>query len=170
MDHENLLWGAGLFAAAVLLFIIEVLVPTGGVIGLVALAVAIGGVVAFWQADPVWGVSSLLTLIVLVPLMINFALKVFPHTPVGKHLILGGDDGDDERSSAEANARERAEREREVALVGLEGEAATDLRPIGSATFDGRDVEVTAETGFIERGERVRITKVSGKTVKVRRV
>ena len=172
MDWENVLWGAGLFAGAAVLFAVEILIPSGGVIGLVSLAVAIAGVVAFWQADPVWGVSSLLALVVLVPLAINFALKVFPHTPVGKHLILGGDAGDedDERAKAEAAARERDERARAEALVGVEGVAGTDLRPIGTASFEGRDVEVTAESGFIERGEPIRITKVEGKTVKVRRV
>jgi membrane-bound ClpP family serine protease len=172
MNYENLIWGASLFAGAFLLFLLEVLIPSGGIIGLVSLAVAIAGVVAFWNADPVWGVSSLLALVVLVPLLINFALKVFPHTPIGKHLILGGEEGgdEDEQLGAEAAAREREEKARAEALVGLEGSASTDLRPIGTADFEGRAVEVTAESGFIERGERVRITKVSGKTVKVRRV
>ena len=165
----QVLWGFGLFAGAVVLFLVEVLIPSGGFIGLVAAGVGVAGIVAFWMAEPLYGVISLLTFVVMLPLAFNFALKVFPHTPVGRHLILGGED-DEARSAAEAAAREREDRERAEALVGLEGAATTDLRPIGSAAFDGNTIEVAAESGFIEEGRRVRITRVEGKTVRVREV
>jgi membrane-bound serine protease (ClpP class) len=168
-ETVKVLWGFGLFLAAVVLFFVEILIPSGGVIGFVAAAVGIAGIVAFWQADTVYGVISLLTFVVMLPLLFNFALKVFPHTPFGKHLILG-DVEDEDRAAAETAAREREERERAEALVGLEGSAATDLRPVGSATFDGKAVEVVAEAGFVEQGQRVRITRVEGKTVKVRAI
>ena len=166
---QQVLWGFGLFAGAILLFLVEVLLPTGGIIGVMATAVGIAGIVAFWMADPVYGVTAALVFLVMLPILFNFALKVFPHTPFGRHLILGGED-DDDRLSAEAAARERTDRERAEALTGLEGAATTDLRPVGTATFDGNTIEVQAESGFIEEGRPVRITRVDGKTVRVREV
>ncbi len=168
-ETTYILWGFGLFVTGIVLFLLEVLIPSGGIIGLVAAGVGIAGIVAFWNADPVFGVISLLTYVVMLPLLFNFALKVFPHTPFGKHLILGGEE-DEDRAAAESAAKEREERERAEALVGLEGSAATDLRPIGTATFDGNTIEVTAESGFIELGRSVRITRVVGKSVKVREI
>lgn len=168
-DVTYYLWGAGLFAAAVGLVFLEILIPSGGIIGIVAAVAGIAGIVAFWNADPIAGVISLLVFVVMLPIVFNFALKVFPYTPFGRHLILGGEE-DEDRLTAEAAARERAERERAEALVGLEGAAATDLRPVGSATFDGNTIEVYAESGFVEQGQTVRITRVDGKTVRVRAI
>ena len=166
---DPLIWGFGLFALAFLLFLVEVFIPSGGVIGIVAAAVAIGGVIAFFFQDASWGSASLLAFLVLLPVLFNFALKVFPRTPVGKHLILGAaTEDDEERAAAVAAEREREQREREQALVGLEGNAKTDLHPIGSATFDGKVIEVSSETGWIAKGTPIRITRVEGNRVKVR--
>jgi membrane-bound serine protease (ClpP class) len=55
-----------------------------------------------------------------------------------------------------------------LALVGMEGEALTDLRPVGVARFEGKRMDVTAELGLIPRGARVRISEVEGNLIKVR--
>jgi len=48
--------------------------------------------------------------------------------------------------------------------------AKTDLRPIGQADIEGEVLEVLAEGGVIDAGERIRVTSVSGNQVKVRRI
>ncbi len=164
-------WGSGLYAAAFLLFLVEVLIPSGGIIGIAAVLVALAGVIAFFFADTTWGIISLLALIVLTPVLTAFALKVFPRTPFGKHLILGGDtDEEEEAREAHAAQREREQREREEALVGMEGVARTDLRPVGSVTFEDSVIEVQAEMGFVAAGTRVKVTRVEGNRVRVRPV
>ncbi len=55
-------------------------------------------------------------------------------------------------------------------LVGRHGVAATDLRPAGAATFDGRRYDVVSEAEYIDRGETVEVLKHEGYRIVVRRV
>lgn len=164
MNEALLLWGFGLLAAALLVFVIEVFLPTGGVLGITSAVLAIASVVAFWRVSEWWGVSSLLVVLILGPICFSFALRVMPHTPVGRRLILGDEDTDDQ-----AREQRTAElRDQEQSLIGAEGVALTDLRPVGVAEIDGTRVEVRAESGMIESGMPVRVVEVQGNQVKVR--
>lgn len=166
---ENIIWGFGLFVGGLLLFIIEVLIPTGGIIGVAAALVAIAGVVAFWMESTTWGLASTLALIVLIPVAFQFAIKVMPHTPFGRMLILGSEE-DEEQQEFERVKAEAEEHQRVQEMLGTKGVAKTDLRPVGSASFGGGEyVEVISELGVIEAGADVVITHVEGATIKVRR-
>ena len=166
---DYLLWGFGLLAVGILLFVIEILIPTGGILGLMAIAAGIGAVVAFSFESPILGSVSFAGLLVLVPLAINFALKIFPNTPIGKKLILGEDE-DDEEELARLEAARRAEQERKQALVGAEGVTSTAMRPGGSVRIDGVTIDASSEVGMLEAGVKVKVTRVDGFVVKVRPV
>jgi membrane-bound ClpP family serine protease len=164
---EYVVWGIGLVTAAFMLFILELLIPSGGIIGLAALVVALAGVAAFFFESPTMGFGALLGLIILAPLAFNFAIKIMPNTPIGRRLILGSEDA--EEAEAKRQQDQTSRREREQALVGVEGKAANDLRPVGTAIIEGTRVEVLSEEGVIEAGARVRVTRVEGNQVRVRR-
>jgi membrane-bound serine protease (ClpP class) len=165
---DYLIWGMVLFGIAGLLFVVEILIPSGGIIGLVAIAVALGGVSAFFFESPILGSASLAGLLVLIPFLINFALKIIPNTPIGKRLMLGDDD--DEESQFKRETAKRVEEERKRALVGAEGVTMTPMRPSGSVKIDGVVIEASCETGMIEAGTRVRVTRLDGFVVRVRPV
>ena len=65
-----LLWGLILLAAALLLTVIEIFVPSAGLISMVAAAVAIAGIVCLWIYDAFWGVSGLLGSMILLPTVV----------------------------------------------------------------------------------------------------
>ena len=44
MIENYLIWGIGLLAAALLLVMVEALVPSAGIVGMIAVALAIGGI------------------------------------------------------------------------------------------------------------------------------
>lgn len=161
-----LLWGFALLGAAALLFVIELFVPTGGVLGFVAAAVAVASVVAFWKAGTWWGVGSALTVLTAAPLGFNFAIKVMPNTAMGRRLILQGDDDEDaSRREAEQLRADQAAK----AVIGALGTAITPLRPIGLAEVEGQRVEVLAEGGPIDAGEAIKVTSVVDNQLRVRR-
>ncbi len=56
----------------------------------------------------------------------------------------------------------------EADLVGRRGVAATDLRPAGAATIEGRRYDVVSEAEFIERGSTVEVLKHEGYRIVVR--
>lgn len=165
MEQTLLLWGFALLGAALLLVVIEVFIPSGGVIGLTAGVTAIAGVVVFWRVSPLWGVTSMLLLLVLAPISLNFALRLMPHTPVGKKLILGSDAAAEQRA-----AEERRRNEQDQALIGASGVALTALRPIGTVEIEGTRLEALAEGGVVEAGTAVRVTSVQGNQVRVRAI
>lgn len=167
MIEPMLLWGLGLLLLAVLLIIVEVLVPSGGLIGVVAIAASLGAIVCFWRVDAWWGLSSILAVLVLAPSAMAFAFRIWPNTPVGRRMILGAEDEDQ-------LASDRAERvkleEARQALVGARGVAVTDLRPIGVVRIEGERVEALAEGGVIPAGSSIRVSAVEANQIRVRQV
>lgn len=162
-----LLWGFGLLMLALLLAAIEILVPSGGILALVAGGVAIASVVCFFRHSVTWGLLSMLAVMILAPTTVAFALKIWPETYFGRRMILGGPDEDEEAEML----RDRAEQERvRQSLVGVEGEALTDLRPVGTVLIEGERVEALAAGGIVEAHQRVRVVSVEGRTIKVRAI
>ena len=165
MSDQMLLYlGIGLLAMSLLLVVVEAFIPSGGVIGAVALLMAIAGIVALFRHDTGWGVAGMLVTVVLGPMVFFFALSMLPSTPLGRRLI--GQPSDEER--AEHEASERALHDRYLAMVGLEGVAITDLRPVGKAKFGNERYQVLAEGGLIDIGTRIRITSAGPNLIKVR--
>jgi membrane-bound ClpP family serine protease len=158
--------GIGLLAVALLLVVVEAFIPSGGAIGVVALVVAVCGLVALFRFDPKWGLAGTLITVVLGPMAFFFALSLLPSTPFGRRLI-------GEPSEEEIARRAQTEREfraRFEAMIGLEGVAVTDLRPVGEAKFGGQRYDVLAEGGLIAAGTPVRITRAEPNMIKVRAV
>jgi membrane-bound serine protease (ClpP class) len=54
-------------------------------------------------------------------------------------------------------------------LEGKSGKALTDLRPAGTAEFDGQRVSVTTEGGFLEESTHVKVVEVEGSRIVVRK-
>jgi membrane-bound ClpP family serine protease len=167
VNETNLIWGVGLIAGAILLMFLEIFVPSGGLIAIVSGAVAIAGIWQLFLYDTVWGVIGLVGVIVMIPVVVGFGLKVLPSTPIGKKMFFGEGSPENDQERAE---REMAAKDSLHALIGAEGLAATDLRPVGVVRIDGRRFDALAEGPFIDAGTRVRITVVEGSQVKVRAV
>jgi membrane-bound ClpP family serine protease len=165
-----LLWGFGLFALAALLLVLELFIPSGGLLGGMAALAGIAGVIAFFQHSTTWGLTSLAALMILTPVAISMMIKIWPYTPVGKAMILGspGTEGADHaRADAEQREQERAQL---AGLVGQEGSALTDCRPVGQVEIGGERHEGLAQGPTVARGDRVRVVGVDGMSLRVRRI
>jgi membrane-bound serine protease (ClpP class) len=55
-----------------------------------------------------------------------------------------------------------------ASLIGKQGLALTDLRPVGVIDLDGQRTDALAETTYIKAGSRVRIVQADGSQIKVR--
>ncbi|MCW5766755.1 MAG: hypothetical protein KIT68_12370 [Phycisphaeraceae bacterium] len=158
-----LVWGLGLLAVAVLLFVVDIFVPTFGVLSITALAVAIAGVVCLFRVSPTWGLIGVLAVVVGGPALFFFGLNVMPHTPIGRRLVLGAPGNDDDAPPPAPDPL--AEK------IGSEAVVLTDLRPVGAVRIGDERFEALAETGLIRAGSKVRIVAiVDGTTLKVRPV
>jgi membrane-bound ClpP family serine protease len=162
--EELLFWGLGLLAAALLLVVIEVFIPSSGLIAITAAGCAIVGLVFLFRYSTAWGTSGMLAMLVLVPTAFGFALKVWPSTPMGRRM-LGAKSPEEEEADRLAALKER---QKQQSLIGAEGLVLTDLRPVGMIHVDNIRMEALAETGFIRAGTKVRVTVVESNQIKVR--
>lgn len=158
--------GIGLLGLSLLLIVIEAFIPSGGIIGVVAALCAAAGVIALWRFSTVWGIAGLLTVSVLGPMCFVWAMRIMPHTAIGRQL-LGPDTVE---PTQEQLAARQAERDARLALLDQTGTTLTDLRPIGTIEVDGQPHEASAEGGLIDRGQRVRVTGIDGMQIRVRAV
>jgi len=155
-------WGVLLIGAAIMLFFVEVVVPAGGLIGLVGAAAMVTGVVLLFRVDTTFGLIGAIAALIALPIVIGLAIKVWPDLPVGRLLILRSEKrGGGQATQADADA--------ETPGVGRTGEAMTDLRPIGTCVIDGKRQECLASGGMIEAGDSVRVVSVDGMQIKVQR-
>lgn len=161
-----LLWGLGLLAAAILLVILEVFVPSAGIITVTAVVVAIAGVVCLFLYETAWGIAGMLAVLILGPLVAFGALQLWRHTPLGRKMIGVPSEEELERQ----RQQEQRERESRQALIGAEGVAITDLRPVGIIRIGDQRMDALAQTFVIPAGSRVRVVQVEGNQIKVRAI
>ncbi len=163
MEHDSYFgWGVALIGAACALIFIEVFIPSGGLIAVSAAASACAGIVMLFIYDPMWGVIGLLATMILGPMAIAFAFRMFPHTPIGRRMILGSRPSDPAEAVTHLDSMQ--------ALIGAEGDAITDLRPVGVVRIDGERHDALAEGPMIEAGSRVRVVVVEANQIKVRKI
>ncbi len=141
-----------------LLVAAEVFFPSMGILAILASgAVGSAVVLAFVHLGVNTGIVFLLAVLVLVPLTLLFAFKTLPKTPLGRRLILDGPTFGETSGTAVKGGLE--------SLLGKEGRALSPLRPAGVASIDGKRVDVVTRGLMIEKGARLKVTRIEGNRV-----
>jgi membrane-bound ClpP family serine protease len=166
MSDPLVIWAIVCLVAALVLLIIEVFVPSGGLLGLASGALLITGIVLLFQVNTMLGLVGAIVLLTALPFVVGYGLKIAPNTPVLRMLSLQNR----EDRAADARSLERGEQtgSGDTALVGAQGTAVTDLRPVGTCMIHGRRRECLSESGMIRAGTKVRIVHADGMQIKVR--
>jgi len=149
-----------LYVVCAALIVVEVFIPSGGFLGVCALASLVGGIAIFFRYSSVAGWIGIVVAIIMVPSLLLTAYRMLPKTRFGKQVILSPP----AREPGEAIS-DRAEL---VALLGKAGQVLTPLRPVGTCAFEKRRVECVAESGYIQKGRRVKVIRVEGTQLTVR--
>ena len=133
----------------------EIYLP-GGVVGLLGALALVGAAVVGLQFNAPWNLVSVLLIVLLSAVCIWLWIRFFPRSKMGRKLTL------------EADGSAFKAVENSGALVGVEGEALSDLRPAGLAQLGGHRVDVVAESSWIAAGAQVRVIEVAGNRIVVR--
>jgi len=155
-----LIFAVFLYLACAVLIIAEVFVPSGGLISVCALACLAGGIAIFFHHSLIAGWIGVGIAVIMIPIVLIFAYKIFPKTRFGKSVTLAPP----QRPKGDAVPDTDKLKE----LIGAEGVVVTTLRPVGMCDFSGRRVECVAESGFVEKGEKIKVIKVASTQVTVR--
>jgi membrane-bound ClpP family serine protease len=155
---STLAWPLLLLALGFLLLIAEAFIPSGGLIGLLAVCcLALSVWQAFHQSTEL-GVRFLLADFLLTPVALALMVYLWPRTPLAKRAFLRPPSPEE---IDVAHSGQRLDH-----LVGQLGRALTPLRPSGLVDFDGRRLDGLSEDGLIPQGALVLAVRVrSGQLV-----
>jgi len=111
----------------------------------------------FLQAITLVGLSFIFAFVLVIPV-----IKFVPKTKAFQKLVL---DTSETRQEGFRSTPESYEQ-----FIGAEGVALSTLRPSGIGLFNGNRLNVVAEGEFIEQNENIKIIKVEGFKVVVRKI
>ena len=166
MDIDpQILWAVELLAGALVLFMVEVFVPSGGLLGFTAAVVGVIGLVMLFSVNTTLGLIAAIAILIALPILLGYAIKLWPSTPLARLLTLHTQQQRLTHSPTDGTTSGADD-----ALLGSVGQAVTALRPVGSCKIDGRRLDCLSATGVIEAGEQVKVVSVDGMQIKVVKV
>jgi membrane-bound serine protease (ClpP class) len=165
-----IIWAFVFLGIAIILFIAELFVPSGGLIAVIGGLSVVASLIAFYTYDINTGLIATGTYMVLGPIMAWFAFKLWVSSPLAKQMILGGivsEDREEAKQIADAQQRERLDHWQH--LVGKTGVTLSVLRPVGVVRINGERIDAIAETGSIEADTPIIVVSATDNQLKVRR-
>ena len=155
-----LIFAVFLYFACAALIVAEVFVPSGGLISIFALACLGGGIAIFFHHSLIAGWIGVSIAAIMIPAVLIFSYRIFPKTRFGKSVTLTPP----ERRQGDAIP----DTDKLKDLLGAEGVVLTPLRPVGMCDFSDRRVECVAESGYVDKGKKVKVINVESTQLTVR--
>ena len=158
-----LIWPLLLLAVGLILLVTEAFIPSGGLIGLLALG-CLG--VSLYQAftvpeSPYLGWKFLAAELFLIPAALMLAVQLWPRTPLARRMFLAPPTPEEVQA---APPRHRLDH-----LIGEYGRALTPMRPSGLVDFDGHRLDGLAEDELIPAGTLIRAVRIHSGVLVVRK-
>ena len=148
------------FLAGILCIIIEMLMPTVGLLAGAGVAAVLYSVVMTLGGD-INAVYAMLVSFAMAVFIFALIVKKLPSSKLWNRLTL-------KDKSNTANGYVSAEPREE--LLGKRGIVVTELRPSGSALIADKLVDVISEGAFLTKGEKIIVVAVNGNRVLGRKV
>lgn len=136
--------------------------PSGGILSACAFACVVAGILIFFQYSATAGWAGVVIAAIMVPSLLVAAYRIFPKTRFGKSVTLTPPHR--EQGDAIADSSQLKE------LLGAVGSVLTPLRPVGTCDFSGQRLECVAETGYVDRGKKVKVIRVQATQLTVRQI
>jgi membrane-bound ClpP family serine protease len=151
---DALFWAGILVIVAIGLFVLELFIPSGGVLSALAMLAIVGSVVAAFSGGFLPGMIALTGNLILIPLLIVAAIKWWPYTPIGRMIVLHTPESEEEVLPDTPAIRELHD------LIGRRGTAKTKMLPSGAVVIDGRTYDAVSEGVAIESGQAIRVKAI----------
>ncbi len=143
-----------LLIAALVIFTIDLMIPTGGILIAVTGMFAFAAIVVAFAHSFSTGVWMLIAVLCCIPAMLWAFVVVWPKTPFGRRMISAPE------SSGTYVWSDAAKTGDAKSLVGAEGVAMVDMIPSGLVTINGQSYEAFSESGPIDSGKAVRVVRL----------
>jgi membrane-bound ClpP family serine protease len=154
-------WAILLLAFGLGLIVLEMFVPSGGVIGFISLAAVVTSIIMAFRYSEYTGIGFLAGAVLGMPLLVALLFKWWPNTPLGRRILLTVPKEDDVLPDGDLRREMKA-------LVGKLGTAKTMMLPGGPVAIEGRAYDALSEGPAIAAGDTVRVVEVRGTRIVVR--
>ena len=155
-------WVAALFLVGIGVIVLEVFVPSGGVLGFVSVAAIIAAIAtAFLELGVGAGTAMIALSVVVVPVILGLAFRWFPETPLGRRVLPAPPEAADVVPDAPRRRRARD-------VVGQRGRTTSDLLPWGTVEVGSESLDGVSEGGPIDAGSEIIVVAAQGAAVVVR--
>ena len=145
MDSMNLTLAVFLVLIGFVLFGLELFLPTGGILGMLALSSMIVGITFAFKQGLLQGAIFLALSGVGVPVALRLFFWAWPRTSMGRKMTV--------RSvAAEQTIGNMASHQALDLLVGKIGKTLSELRPSGIVEFEGRRIDAISEGLLVAEG------------------
>ena len=149
-----------LYISAIVLALVDLYVPSAGMLLLLSFVAAVGSVVFGFQSGTTPGMTMLTLVAASIPILGVVAIRIWPHTPVGRRIVLG---------LPPEQPKDFNEKQNTLAeLIGYVVASEYPLMPSGQITIDHRSYNAFAEEGYIDAGWRVEVVGVRQRDLIVR--
>ena len=156
--NDSLLFPIILQLVGVVVIIAEIILPSGGILSIVALGVfGYSLFIVFNEISMIIGFSFVAADLILIPVLVIVGLKLLARSPVTLRKTLSRKEGVSSQSSELES------------YVGRQGNAVTDLRPAGIAVINGKRVDVVTRGEYLEKDSAIIVTAVTGNQIVVRK-
>ncbi len=144
-----------LLIAALACVAAELFLPTHGILALCAALLALGSIILAYNASPTLGILFGMTIVIVSPIVFYWAIRLYPHTPMGKRVML-------RKPAEKINQPFAQETQKLTQYIGKRGTALSTLRPSGIVDIDGDRIDCISESDAIPAGTPVEIIRVIG--------
>ena len=156
--NDSLLLLIILQLVGVVVIIAEIILPSGGILSIVALSVfGYSLYIAFSEISKTVGFAFVAADLVLIPVLVIVGLKLLARSPVTLRKTLSREEGVSSQSPELVN------------YIDMQGTAVTNLRPAGMAVINGKRVDVVTRGEYIEKDSAIIVTAVTGNQIIVRK-
>lgn len=146
-------WAIILLLAGLLVAVIEMFIPSAGILGVLAAVLLIAGIVVGFVDSLQTGAIMLIATAVVVPLLLVALIKIWPSTPIGRRILVPPKKHEDLMPIGEHLDAIRK-------LTDKVGRAKTKMLPSGMVVIDGVAYDAISDGFAIEQGDPVKVVAV----------
>ncbi len=156
--NKELIWPLVLQLLAVVVIIMEFILPTAGLLGVVAFGlIGYSLYIVFSDVSTAAGMTLVIIDVLTLPVLIIIGIKMLAASPVTL------------KDSIDKNSGGVSEPAEWASLKGKDGTALTDLRPAGTVLIEGKRYDVVSRGEYIEKGTTIEVAMVDSNRVVVRK-
>jgi len=155
------LWTFLFFSLALTVAVAEMFLPSGGVLAVLAIAFLITSIVFSFQADTLFGSFYTLCVCLLVPVFLWAALSIWPHTWIGRRILLVPEEDPALVPDEEQQMLKQ--------LIGKQGLAKSKMLLGGLIEIEGKRYSAVSDAEPIEPGEVISVIRIEGTSIIVRK-